>query len=79
MGDLDDNAIPIKQISHIKFLLIIMFHQTSNLRYFKYIRITSCIGLEPFLLTINLDVMSSFNVFSSLIYVFRYKCFTIFN
>ena len=37
------------------------------------------IDLEPFLLAINLDVMSSFNIFISLIYIFRCKDITILN
>ena len=39
----------------------------------------SHVGLEPFLLTINLDVVSSSNVFSSLIFVFRYKDIIVLN
>ena len=37
----------------------------------------SCVGLEPFLFAFNLDVMSSTNVFNSLIYVFGYRDITI--
>ena len=44
-----------------------------------HIRIISCVSLEPFLLTLNLDAMSSSNVFSSLIYVFRCKGMTVLN
>ena len=54
-------------------LFVGMPYQTWNLRYYKNIRIISYVGLESFLLYINLDVVSSSNVFSSLIYVFRYK------
>ena len=50
-----------------------MFHQIWNLRYSTYIRIISCIGIEPFLLTTNLDIVSFSNVFSNSIYVFRCK------
>ena len=38
-----------------------------------YIMITSCVGFEMFLVVINFNIMSSSNVFNSLIYVFRYK------
>ena len=38
-----------------------------------YIRIISCVGHEMFLHVINLNVVSYFNAFSSLIYVFKYK------
>ena len=79
MGDSNDSAASIKQKSHIISLLISMLHQTWNLRYFRHIRITSCIGLESFLLAINLDAMSSSNIFSSLIFVFRCKCITVLN
>ena len=34
-----------------------------------YIRITSCVGLELFILAINLNDMSFSNIFSNLIYV----------
>ena len=57
--------------SHIKFSFISMLHHTWNLRYYRYIRIITCVGLEPFLLAINLNVVSSSNVLSSLIYVFK--------
>ena len=35
--------------------------------------IITFVGLDPFLLAINLDIVSSSNVFSTLIYVFRCK------
>ena len=41
--------------------------------------IISCVGFEQFLLAINLDVVSSSNVFSSLISVFRCKGITVMN
>ena len=48
--------------------------------YSRHIRIISYIGLESFLLSINLDAMLSFNVISSLIYVFSiYKCIIVMN
>ena len=34
--------------------------------------IITCVNLEPFLLAINLDVVSSFNIFNNLIYVLRF-------
>ena len=73
ISDSDDNAASIRQRSHIKSLLVSMFHETWNLRYSRHIRITTCVCLVSFLLAINLDAMSSSNVFSSLIYVFRCK------
>ena len=69
VGDSDGSVASIEQRSHIKSLLVSMFHQTWNRRYFRHIMITSCVGLEPFMLAINLDVMSSSNIFSNLIYV----------
>ena len=44
-----------------------------------HIRIISCVGIEPFLLAINLDVVSSSNVFSNLIFVFICKCIIVLN
>ena len=41
-----------------------------------HIRIISYIGIEPFLLVINLDVVSSSNVFSSLIFMSYVKVLT---
>ena len=77
VDDLDDNSVSIRQRSHFKSLFVSMFHQTWNLIYSKHIMIISCIGLEPFLFAINLDVVSSFNVFNSLISMLRYKYITI--
>ena len=79
IGDSDDNIASIRQISHIKSLFVTMLHQTCNLRYSKHIRIICYVNLEPFLLAIDLDVVSSFNVFSSLIYVFKCKGITVIN
>ena len=42
----DDSVSSIRKKSHIKFLLINMFHYTSNLRYYRHIRITFYIDLE---------------------------------
>ena len=47
--------------------------------YSMHIRIIICVGLAPFLPTISLDVVSSSNVFSSLIYVFEYKIIIVLN
>ena len=47
--------------------------------YFRHIMIIYYIGIESFILIINLDVVSSFDVFSSLIYVFRCKGITVIN
>ena len=79
MGDPDGSIALIRQRSHFKSLFVNMLHQVSNLIYSRHIRIISCIGPEPFLLVINLDVMSSSNVFSNLIYVFKCKGITMLN
>ena len=36
-----------------------------------HLRITNCIGFEQFIFAINLNVVSSSNVFSTLDFVFR--------
>ena len=77
--DLDYDVVSIRCRGHIKFPFICMLHQTRNLRYYRHIRIITCVGLEPFLLAINLDVVSSSNVLSSLIYVFKFKSITVLN
>ena len=61
----DSSATSIRQISHIKSLFINMLHRTKNLRYSRHIITISCVDLASFLLTINLDVVSSFNVFNN--------------
>ena len=67
-------AVSIIQRSHINSLLVIMHHQIMNLMYSKHLRITNRVGLELFFFfSINLDIVSSFNVFSTLVYVFRCK------
>ena len=75
----DSSVASIRQRSHIKSLFVIMLHQIWKLRYSRHIRIISCIDLESFLLIINLNIVSSSNVFSSLIYVFRSKGITVLN
>ena len=62
-----------------QIMFVDMLHRIWNLRYYRRIRIIYCVGFEPFLLAINLDVVSSSNVFSSLIYVFRYKSIIVLN
>ena len=69
--DLDDIAVSIKQRNHIKYLFVNMLHQIRNLKYSSYFRITNYIDLEPFIFTITLDIKSPFNVFSTLISLFR--------
>ena len=73
VGESGDNTALIRQRSHIKSLFVSILHQTGNLMYSKHIRIISCVGIEPFLLVINLDVVSSYNIFTSLIFVLRRK------
>ena len=79
VNDLNSSAISIKQKSHIKSLIVSVFHHTLNLMYFIHVMITSCVDLKPFLLDISLDVMSSSNVFNDLIFMFRCKCIIILN
>ena len=55
----------------IKSPFVIMLHQIWNLKYFMHLKITNFISLDPFILAINLNALSSFNVFSILIFMFR--------
>ena len=41
--------------------------------------IITCVDLESLILSVNLDNVSFSNVFSNLIYVFKYKGITILN
>ena len=77
VSDLDDSAALIIQMSHIKSLFTNMLHQTLNLRYSRHIKIITCVGLKSFLFAMNLNDMSSSNVFSNLIYVFRCKVISV--
>ena len=79
MSDSNGRVTSIKHRTHIKSLFVSMLHQIWNPRYSRHIRIIICVGLEPFFLAINLNVLSSFNVFSSLISMFIYKIITIMN
>ena len=79
MDDIDNSVALIRQRSHIKFQFVIMLYHTWNLRDSMHIRIISCVGLESFLLAINLDVVSFSNVFDSLISMFKCKCITVLN
>ena len=79
VGDSDGSIASIRQRSHFKSLFVSMLYQIWNLMYSIHIRIISCVGLEPFILAINLDVLSSSNVFSNLIYVFKCKGITVRN
>ena len=76
VSDSKGNAASISERSLIKSLFVSMLRKTWNLRYFMII---ICVGFEPFFLTINLDVVSSSNVFSNLIFVFRYKSIVVLN
>ena len=71
MGDLNDNVVLIRQTSHIKYLFVSMLHQIWKFRHSKHLRIINCVGIEPFILAINLNVVSSFNVFCTLISILR--------
>ena len=57
VDDSNGSAALMRQKSHIKSMFISMLYHTYNLRYSKYIIIISCVGLEPFLLPINLNVV----------------------
>ena len=64
-------AISIKLRNHIKSLFVSILQQILNLKYSRHFRIPGCcVGLELFILAINLDVVSSFNVFTTLVFVF---------
>ena len=52
-------------------MFIGMLYQIWNLRYVRHLRIINYIGLEQFILVINLDVKSSSNTFNTLVYMFR--------
>ena len=69
----DDSVISIQLKNHIKFIFISILYQIYNFRYSRYILITNRICLESFTLIINLDVVSSSNVFSFLISMFKYN------
>ena len=71
----DSITVLIRQISHIKSLFVSMLKHNWNLRYSRHFRITNYVDLEPFLFIINLDVVSSSNVFSTLVFVFRCNIF----
>ena len=79
MGDSNCNTASIKQRSHIKSLFVSILHQTWNLKYSRHIMIISNVGLELFLLAINLDVVSFSNVFNNLIYMFGCRDITVLN
>ena len=49
------------------------YDSSNNFRYSRYIRVISCIGPEPIHPIINLEVISFYNFFTILIYVFRCK------
>ena len=54
-----------------------MFHQIWNLIYYRHLKIINCVGFEQLIFAINVDVLSSFNVFSTLVYVcldVTYRC-----
>ena len=71
MGDLNGGVVLIRQTSHIKSLFVIMLHQIWNFRHSRHLRIINCVGIQPFSLAINLNVVSSFNVFYTLISILR--------
>ena len=79
VGDSDDSIVSIRQRSHIKSIFIIMLHQTWNPRYSRHIRIIYCVSLDLYLLAINLEILSSFYVFSSLIFMLKCKSITVLN
>ena len=58
VGDSKGQVVSIRQRSHIKSLFVNMLHQIWNLMYFRHLKIINCIGLESFILAINLDVVS---------------------
>ena len=64
VGDSDSKTFSIRQKSHIKSLFINILYQIWNLRYSKHLKITNCVSLKPFILAINLDIMSFSNFLS---------------
>ena len=64
VNDSNDKAVSIRQRSHIKSLFVGMLQHIWNLT------ITNCKGFEYFIIDINLNVVSSSNVFNILVFVF---------
>ena len=71
VGDSNSRTVSIKQRNHNKSLISSMLHHIYNLRYSRHLRNTNCVAFEPLILDINLDVVSSSNVFCTLVFVFR--------
>ena len=53
VGGLDDRAVSIRQIIHIKSLFIGIFNQILNLKYSRHLRITNCVSLKSFFLLLT--------------------------
>ena len=47
VGGLDDRAVSIRQIIHIKSFFICIFHQILNLKYSRHLMIINCVSLKP--------------------------------
>ena len=71
VDDSYNKFILIRKINSIKFKFVSMFH--CNFRYFKYLIIINYIGFKLFILTINLDIVPSSNIFNILVFVLRYN------
>ena len=66
-GDSDGRVVSIKYreiISNHCSSICFMLHQILNLRYYRHPTITNYVGFGPFILSINLDDVSSTNVFT---------------
>ena len=67
VDDSDGRKISIKQRRHIESHFVSILHKIWDFRYSRHLRIINCVNLEPFILAINLNVVSSSNVFSTLV------------
>ena len=52
-----------------------MLSHIEKLKYYRHFRIINYIGLKLFIFIINLNVIQSSNIFSTLVYVFRCNVF----
>ena len=57
VSDLDDRAISISRITHIKSIFLNMFHQILNLMYSRYLKIINYVDFESFIFIIHLIVV----------------------
>ena len=53
VGVLDGIDVSIRQISHIKSQFVNILNQILNLKYYRHLMITICVGFEPYLLLLT--------------------------